>query len=87
MQRIEISDQPQNEDYMDPFADRILANIEPEIHRSLSPDQLIAFRNAIRKNRKPKKHFVSIQQSIKLPFIRVYYVFFADLTGEKKAAA
>jgi len=60
-------------DFMDPITDTILYNIDPEIHESMSPDQLLAVRNAIRNIQPRKNPLFNVQGFISLYFVRLYY--------------
>ncbi len=64
-----------NDKSIDAYTHHILNNINTEVLNSLSSNQLIAIKEAIRASQPKKKHSVDIRGVINLFFIRYYFIF------------
>ncbi|MGK5092705.1 hypothetical protein WDW89_11915 [Deltaproteobacteria bacterium TL4] len=72
-------------EFMDPITDPVLYNIDPEVHDTLSTEQLLAFRNAIRAVIWRKKHLMDFRGILPLYFIKFYYSFFMGLDHRRNS--
>lgn len=59
----------------DPFVDIVLNRIDPEIRKSLTPEQIDAISSAVSENNPFKKQRIDMRGAFSLFFARFYFVF------------